>query len=152
MTATVPTSLRVVHDGIRANAHVIHGGNVARLDDVLAAGLQADTEMAASYRMILAEIAPRLCLVIRKEIDGSHDNGCCWLAVELREGINGDTLTSHRHRLTSAEFRGWHLTDADMRREVTAILRRAAQIGLAQAEYWHGEDRTIAAVLARRGV
>lgn len=141
MTAT--TSLQVTHDGIRANALVIHHGRASRLDAVLDAALQSDANLAATYRDILASIAPRLYVVIRKEIDGSRDAGCCWFGVELREGVNGDTLTTRTHRLTRREFKGWSPTDADIRSEETAILRRAAEIGLAKAEYWRGERRTV---------
>jgi len=144
-TKTMPgASLRVTHDGIRSHATVVRGQVAARLDDVLDAALQADPDLAAAYRDILADIAPRLCLIIRREIDGSRDAGCCWYSVELRNGINGDTITTRSHRLTSRDFRGWTPPAEEVQAENVAILRRAAAIGLARAEYWYGDIRTVA--------
>jgi hypothetical protein len=157
MFATLPTTrLEVAHDGIRANARVIHGSSACELDRVLDAALQSDAETAAAYRDVLRAVAPRLYVVIRKEIDGDSFCGCCWFGIALVEGINGDTLTRRTHRLTGKTFRGQNPSAAEIRAEEIAILRRCAAIGLASAEHHFagaaGEEsaRTVAEYLARR--
>jgi len=100
------------------------------LDEVLEAALQADADLADVYQRILEAIAPQLRVSIEKEIDGSPDCGCCWFAIALSQGINGDTLTTRNHRLTCREFKGWRPDDAEVRDEKAAILRRAANLGL----------------------
>lgn len=141
--------LEVRHDGIRANAQVIlqrSGGALpaCSLDAVIEAALQSDASLAAGYADILREIAPELYVVISKEIDGDRDAGCCWFAVEIKHGINGETLTLHPHRFTRQEFRGWSPKDAEIKTATQGILRRACMIGLRDAQYWVGSARTVA--------
>lgn len=152
MMTTFPaaTRLEVAHDGIRANATVIHNGRACSLDSILEAAKQQDAELSAGYADILRAIAPELYVVIEKEIDGHRDNRTCWYAVRLTHGINGDTLTTYRHRLTRRDFRSWGPEDHEIRAEETAILRTAVRIGLGQAQHWRGGPNTVAGVLAAR--
>lgn len=141
--------LDVRHDGIQANANVLVdvGEPLLRrcsLDDVIEAAAQDDAILAADYAAILSQVASELCLVVRKEIDGSSDNGCCWYSIDLRHGINGDVLTTRSHKITRGEIRGWHPTPEQTKAATQAILRRACSLGLRQAQYWVGTCRTVA--------
>lgn len=148
-------TLKIKHDGIRSHAEVfVDVGEpslrACSLDSIVAAANQNDDAgTAAAYVEIAKQIATKLYLVIKKEIDGSRDNGCCWFAVDFKNGINGDYLTESPHRFTSQSFRGWNPTAQQIHDEENAILRRAAAIGFGKSEYWREADRTVDAVLLR---
>lgn len=140
MTAT----LEVTHDGIRAHATVIHGGRACTLDALLDAAIQQDADLAASYRGILADVAPCLRVNIVRDRAGSRDAGCCWYAVEL-VGADGTILT-RPHQITRGEIRGWNPTAEQIRAAEDAILRRAAEIGLGHAKFSRIDMQTLRAL------
>jgi hypothetical protein len=145
---TKKAELEVIRDGNGTHARVIveHDEWPDRerascsLDAAIGAALQEDAELARGYRNILRDVARRLYPVIRKVIDGYRGNEVCWYVVAFKLGVNGPTVTEER-RFTRRDFRTWSPKPEDVEAERTAILRRLCEIGLAEAEYLHGDAR-----------
>lgn len=151
MTTVTKTDakLEIRHDGIRANASVrlyqpYQDVRVCSLDAVLDAALQKDRELAAEYQDILRQIAPQLYVRMELQWDGTPGWAVAsWYEISLQDGINGEPLTRRTHRITSCDFPRRRPTEAEATDEQQAILRRAAAIGLADAQYWYGDARTV---------